>query len=228
MWGTGSASREFLYVDDAARAIILATATYDGPEPVNLGTGREVRIRDLVEMVRTTVGYEGMIAWDSTKPDGQPRRSLDTSRARWIDSGLSPRQAWRMVCAKPSTGGKTTRTFELQVSIITPTLNSERYLEETLTSLWSDPGVDLEHIIVDGGSTDLTLDIASRYPGRVISDPDDSMYEAINKGLEVATGEIFGYVNSDDQLTPGCPLSGRAVLFGQYARTLADRTDGLH
>lgn len=82
VWGTGSASREFLYVDDAARAVILAAATYDDPDPVNLGTGREVRIRDLVEMIRTTVGYEGMIAWDSTKPDGQPRRSLDTSRAR--------------------------------------------------------------------------------------------------------------------------------------------------
>lgn len=91
----------------------------------------------------------------------------------------------------------------MRVSIITPTLNSERYLEETLISLWDDPSIDLEHIIVDGGSNDLTLGIASRYPSRVISDPDDSMYEAINKGLENATGDIFGYVNSDDQVTPG-------------------------
>jgi GDP-L-fucose synthase len=81
-WGTGSASREFLYVDDAARGIVLATEHYDGQEPVNIGTSHEITIKDLVELIGRLTGYEGTIRWDTTKPDGQPRRKLDTSRAR--------------------------------------------------------------------------------------------------------------------------------------------------
>ena len=81
VWGTGQASREFLYVEDCARAIVLATELYDKPEPVNLGAGFEITIRDLAEKIRQLVGVEGKLVWDDTKPDGQPRRSLDTSRA---------------------------------------------------------------------------------------------------------------------------------------------------
>lgn len=80
-WGTGSASREFLYVDDAARAIVMATEHYEGQEPVNIGTSHEITIKDLVELIGRLTGYEGTIKWDTTKPDGQPRRKLDTSRA---------------------------------------------------------------------------------------------------------------------------------------------------
>ncbi len=80
-WGTGSATREFLYVEDAAEAIILAAEKYNKPDLVNLGSGEEISIRDLLEQIRTLVGYEGTIRWDATKPDGQPRRCLDTSRA---------------------------------------------------------------------------------------------------------------------------------------------------
>jgi GDP-L-fucose synthase len=82
VWGTGSASREFLYVDDAARGIVLAAERYSSPEPVNLGVGQELRIRELVPLIGRLVGYAGEIVWDTTKPDGQPRRALDTSRAR--------------------------------------------------------------------------------------------------------------------------------------------------
>jgi GDP-L-fucose synthase len=81
-WGTGSASREFLYVDDAAEGIVLAAERYDGDEPVNLGVGREITIRELVELIARLTGFNGEIRWDTTKPDGQPRRALDTSRAR--------------------------------------------------------------------------------------------------------------------------------------------------
>jgi GDP-L-fucose synthase len=80
-WGTGSATREFLYVEDAAEAIVLATEKYAKPEPVNLGSGEEISIRDLLEQICSLAGYEGSIRWDATKPDGQPRRCLDTSRA---------------------------------------------------------------------------------------------------------------------------------------------------
>ncbi len=82
VWGTGSASREFLYVDDAAEGIVLAAERYDGAEPVNLGTGAEITIRELVELIAEVTGFTGEIRWDPTKPDGQPRRSLDTGRAR--------------------------------------------------------------------------------------------------------------------------------------------------
>ncbi len=81
-WGTGSASREFLYVEDAARGIVLAAERYDGREPVNLGVGSEITIRDLTELIARLTGFRGEIRWDPSKPDGQPRRALDTSRAR--------------------------------------------------------------------------------------------------------------------------------------------------
>lgn len=83
-WGTGSPSREFLYVDDAAEGIVLAAERYDGAEPVNLGTHREISIKDLSETIARLVGYNGRIVWDHTKPDGQPRRCLDTSRAMML------------------------------------------------------------------------------------------------------------------------------------------------
>jgi GDP-L-fucose synthase len=82
VWGTGSASREFLYVDDAANGIVRAAERYDGAEPVNLGVGQEITIRELVERIVELTGFRGEIRWDATKPDGQPRRALDTSRAQ--------------------------------------------------------------------------------------------------------------------------------------------------
>ena len=81
VWGTGRATREFLYVEDCADGIALATARYDGSEPVNLGSGREVSIRELAETIARLSGFEGELRWDPSKPDGQPRRQLDTSRA---------------------------------------------------------------------------------------------------------------------------------------------------
>jgi GDP-L-fucose synthase len=80
-WGSGSASREFLYVEDAARAIVMATERYDGGRPVNIGTSHEITIRDLVELIAKLTGYSGRVHWDTSKPDGQPRRKLDTTRA---------------------------------------------------------------------------------------------------------------------------------------------------
>jgi GDP-L-fucose synthase len=81
VWGTGAASREFLYVEDCAHGLALATQKYDAPEPVNLGAGFEITIKDLATKIQRLVGFEGKLVWDSSKPDGQPRRSLDTARA---------------------------------------------------------------------------------------------------------------------------------------------------
>ncbi len=82
LWGTGKASREFMYVDDCAEGILLATERYEKPEPVNLGTGREITILNLAKLIAELAEYRGEIVWDTSKPDGQPRRCLDTSRAR--------------------------------------------------------------------------------------------------------------------------------------------------
>lgn len=81
-WGTGSASRELLYVDDCADAFVTAMLRYDSPEPLNLGSGREITIRNLTELVARLCGFDGRIEWDVTKPDGQPRRCLDVSHAK--------------------------------------------------------------------------------------------------------------------------------------------------
>jgi GDP-L-fucose synthase len=81
VWGTGKATREFLYVEDCAEAIILATEKYNKPEPINIGAGFEISIKDLIELIAELTGFNGKIIWDDSKPDGQPRRMLDTSKA---------------------------------------------------------------------------------------------------------------------------------------------------
>jgi len=119
-WGTGNATREFLYAEDAAKAILAAAEKYSKPEPVNLGSGEEISIRDLLELIRSLVGYQGRVHWDASKPDGQPRRRLDTSRAiaefGWhaetpLEKGLQETIGWyksavdgRATVARASTG----------------------------------------------------------------------------------------------------------------------------
>lgn len=103
LWGDGSPTREFLYVEDAAEGIVLATERYDGADPVNLGAGFEVSMRDLANKVKDAVGYQGVIEWDVSRPNGQPRRMLDVSRAKErfgfsaqtsFDEGLRKTIAW--------------------------------------------------------------------------------------------------------------------------------------
>lgn len=103
VWGTGNASREFLFVRDAAEGILLAAERYDDPDPVNLGTGSEITIRDLAETIARVTGFRGRLAWDPSKPDGQPRRRLDTTRAEErfgfraatsFEAGLEETVAW--------------------------------------------------------------------------------------------------------------------------------------
>ena len=103
LWGDGSPTREFLYVEDCAEALQLAADRYDGPEPVNLGTGEEISIRELAEVIATETGFEGEVVWDTSKPNGQPRRKLDTSRAEQLfgfrartpfPEGISKTVAW--------------------------------------------------------------------------------------------------------------------------------------
>ena len=93
-WGDGSPTREFLYVEDCAEGIVLATERFDGPEPVNLGSGIEISIRDLTMRVADSSGFRGRVVWDASKPNGQPRRCLDTSRAREL-FGFSARTDFR-------------------------------------------------------------------------------------------------------------------------------------
>lgn len=103
LWGDGSPSREFLYVDDAARAILLATEHYNGSEPVNIGTSQEITIQELAHLIADEVGFDGELVWDTTKPNGQPRRCLEVSRAKqffgfeaaWtLHEGIKKTVAW--------------------------------------------------------------------------------------------------------------------------------------
>jgi GDP-L-fucose synthase len=103
LWGTGSASREFLYVQDAARAIVMAMECYSEPDPVNIGAGFEITIEELAHKIAHLTGFKGRIIWDTSKPDGQPRRCLDVSRAESLfgfkasmdfDKGLRETLAW--------------------------------------------------------------------------------------------------------------------------------------
>jgi GDP-L-fucose synthase len=84
LWGDGSPTREFLFVEDCAEAIALTVQRYDGPEPINLGSGAEISIRELAELIAELTGFEGSIVWDESKPNGQPRRLLDTTRAQQL------------------------------------------------------------------------------------------------------------------------------------------------
>jgi GDP-L-fucose synthase len=99
VWGTGAATREFFYVEDAAEAIALATEKYDKSEPVNIGAGFEISIRDLVGLITELTGFRGRVVWDNTKPDGQPRRMLDTTRA-FKEFGFSAKTDFREGLAK--------------------------------------------------------------------------------------------------------------------------------
>ena len=103
LWGDGSPTREFLFVEDCARGIVDAAERFDGAEPVNLGSGMEIGMRDLAALIARRTGFAGEIVWDSTKPNGQPRRMLDVSRAReefgWrasvpFDEGIARTVAW--------------------------------------------------------------------------------------------------------------------------------------
>ncbi|HJQ72515.1 MAG TPA: GDP-L-fucose synthase [Actinomycetota bacterium] len=114
VWGSGEPTREFLYVEDAADGIVAAGERYEGAEPVNLGTGREISIRDLATLIAERTGFRGSFAWNATKPDGQPRRALDVSRARdefgWtarvpFEEGLEATISWYRESRMPSSAG---------------------------------------------------------------------------------------------------------------------------
>jgi GDP-L-fucose synthase len=94
VWGSGSATREFLYVDDAAEGVLAALERYDDEQPLNLGSNQEIAIKELVQMICELVGYDGALRWDTGKPDGQPRRGVDGSRARRL-IGFEPRVGLR-------------------------------------------------------------------------------------------------------------------------------------
>jgi len=112
LWGDGSPTREFLYVDDAAEAIASAAERYDGALPVNIGSGEEIAIRDLADRIASLTGFRGRIRWDASKPNGQPRRCLDVSRAReefgfrantTLDAGLKRTIDWYVAHARDTT-----------------------------------------------------------------------------------------------------------------------------
>jgi GDP-L-fucose synthase len=137
-WGTGNVSREFLYVEDAAEGIVLATLRYEDTKPVNLGTGCEIRIRDLVDEIRKLVGYTGDVSWDRSQPDGQPRRRLDVQKALQefgfrartdLHEGLEKTLAWYKQARRNAKPDSPTMSAEVRVSA-RPNLRVKRELQE--------------------------------------------------------------------------------------------------
>jgi GDP-L-fucose synthase len=134
LWGDGSPTREFLYVDDAARALRLALEGYDGADPVNIGSGQEISIRDLAEVIREATGYTGEIAWDTSKPNGQPRRRLSTDRARdafgftattALADGIRETVRWYLESTRSGTSESADQTADLATvlpSVLPPVL----------------------------------------------------------------------------------------------------------
>ena len=124
-WGTGRATRQFLYVQDAAEAVLLAAEKYNGREPLNLASGGEISVRDLIELIRGITGFKGGVEWDETKPDGQPRRCVDGSQAQrefgWqakigLCQGLQQTVAWYENCYRQETGS----TSRAQIAGVVP------------------------------------------------------------------------------------------------------------
>ena len=125
-WGSGAPQREFLHVDDLARAIVLLLEEYDSPEPINVGTGEDQSIREIAELVAKVVGYEGEIAWDTSKPDGMPRKLLDVSRLKAMGWRPDDRRS-RTGCVTRSRGtGEPSRGPRLAAQQRAPALRSNR------------------------------------------------------------------------------------------------------
>lgn len=159
VWGTGSASREFLFVRDAARGIAQAAASYDKPDPVNLGSGQEISIRDLALLIGELCGYRGEIIWDTTKPDGQPRRCLDVSRAKQefgyeastsLRDGLIETIAWYE--KERAFGGDDTARAPTRISALTTQLTPVRKPRRALvTGIAGQDGSYLSEFLLEKG-----------------------------------------------------------------------------
>ena len=143
-WGTGKASREFLYVEDCAEGLVAAMERYDSPEPMNLGSGREISIKDLTELVARLSGFKGRIVWDPTKPDGQPRRCLDVTHGaagtrlhRRHVPGRRAGQDGSLVRAEPGQGDRAEVIGPVPLAPDSAAFGlSIRLFDEAFTSLW--------------------------------------------------------------------------------------------
>ena len=130
----------------------------------------------------------------------------------------------------PETNGDRNPASPVTVGVVTPTLNAERYLERTLQSIWSQQGEGLQvrHVIVDGFSTDGTVEIAKRFPSEVVVAKDGGMYEAVNRGMAAVEGDIIGYINADDEIAPGRPPHRRPRAREPPGGPVGVRAAGVH
>jgi GDP-L-fucose synthase len=208
LWGTGSPKREFLYVEDLAEALIFLMNNYNESDWVNIGTGEDISIKELAELVKRIVGYEGELVWDTSKPDGTPRKLLDVSKINnlgWkhkttLEDGVKNTYEWYLE--------KNSNKSNPKLSVVMPAYNAEKYLSGAIESILNQTFEDFEFIIIDDCSTDSTWEILQEYADKdnrifcLKNEENLGIAGNLNKCLEFCKGDFIARMDSDDWSYP--------------------------
>jgi GDP-L-fucose synthase len=208
LWGTGSPKREFLYVEDLAEALIFLMNNYNESDWVNIGTGEDISIKELAEIVKRIVGYEGELVWDTSKPDGTPRKLLDVSKINnlgWkhkttLEDGVKNTYEWYLE--------KNSNKSNPKLSVVMPAYNAEKYLSGAIESILNQTFKDFEFIIIDDCSIDRTWEILQDYAKKdnrifcLKNEENLGIAGNLNKCLEFCRGDFIARMDSDDWAYP--------------------------
>ena len=214
LWGTGAPRREFLHADDLGLAVVHILDRYDDARPINVGVGEDISIRDLAAMIAEISGFKGSILFDSSRPDGTPRKLLDVSRIHEL--GWRARTSLRVgvestyhehansrSLGMSLTSGREDDQLPLPVlTVVTICRNELAGLKLTVESVQAQEGIHLEHIVIDAASSDGSPAYLATRRGsklRYISEPDNGRYDAMNKGAGKATGQYLWFMHAGDQ-----------------------------
>lgn len=209
LWGTGNPKREFLYVDDLAEALIFLMKNHNESDWVNIGTGEDISIKELANLIKQIVGYEGELVWDNSKPDGTPKKLLDVSKINslgWkhktnLNEGIRKTYDWYL--KKNSESIK-----KPKISVVMPAYNVENFISESIESVLNQTYTDFEFIIIDDCSKDRTWQIIQEYAkkdSRILCFKNEvNLGNAgnANKCLELVKGEYIARMDSDDWSYP--------------------------
>jgi GDP-L-fucose synthase len=208
LWGTGSPKREFLYVEDLAEALIFLMNNYNESDWVNIGTGEDISIKELADTVKKIVGYNGEIVWDTSKPDGTPRKLLDVSKINnlgWkhktsLEDGIKETYTWYVK--------KISNSNTPKISVVMPAYNSENFISESIESILNQTFSDFEFIIIDDCSNDRTWEIIQKYAEqdkRIICFKNEvnlGIAGNLNKCIALSRSEMLARMDADDWSYP--------------------------
>jgi GDP-L-fucose synthase len=207
LWGTGNPKREFLFVDDLAEALVFLMNTHNESDWVNIGTGEDVSIKELANLIKQIVGYEGELVWDTSKPDGTPRKLLDVSKINnlgWkhktsLETGIKNTYAWYLK--------NDINLMDLNnpnVSIIMPAYNVEKYISSAIESILNQSYKNYEYLIIDDCSNDKTFEIIQEYANKdkrikfIRNEKNLGIAGSLNKGIALSRGKFLARMDADD------------------------------